>query len=144
MQVFEYGSGNSTLWYARHVAHVTACEHDHDWATMVRQKLSQNTLLIENDLGDAYVDEIAKHDRKFDVIVIDGRMRNLCAERCMPFLTANGVIIWDNSDRPEYQAGLKMLMELGFRCVDFTGMGPINVYGWTTSIFYRDNNVFEM
>lgn len=142
MTVFEYGSGNSTLWYAERVAHVTACEHDPQWAETVRGRLPQNALLAERPLGEEYVEEVGRHNKLFDIVVIDGRMRNACAGRCVAFLSTGGVIIWDNSERQEYQSGMKMLEEAGFRRIDFTGMGPINTYGWMTSIFYRSDNIF--
>lgn len=142
MYVFEYGAGNSTRWYAERVTHVIACEHDHAWADIVRQKLPQNATLVERALGDEYVSEIGKHGRHFDLVVIDGRMRSACAKQCLAFLSSNGVIIWDNSDRPEYREGTEMLEAAGFRRIDFTGMGPIATIGTMTSVFYRSHNIF--
>jgi tRNA A58 N-methylase Trm61 len=141
MEVFEYGSGNSTLWYAERVAHVVTCEHNREWADIVRKNLPQNAVLAERPLGSAYVDEIGNYDRKFDIVAIDGRMRSACSRRCVPYLSPGGVIIWDNSERQEYQEAMTALERDGFRRIDFIGMGPINIYGSMTSIFYRSDNV---
>ena len=36
-KVFEYGSGNSTLWYAKRVAEITSVENDFGWYNSVSQ-----------------------------------------------------------------------------------------------------------
>ena len=36
MSVFEWGSGGSTIFFARHAAHVLAVEHEMEWAERVR------------------------------------------------------------------------------------------------------------
>jgi hypothetical protein len=36
-----------------------------------------------------------------------------------------------------YGEGLQYLKQLGFRELNFGGLGPLNGYGWTTSVLYR-------
>lgn len=142
MRVFEYGSGNSTLWWARRVAFVESCEHDLDWAQVVQPLLPNNArlhLLVLDQTG-KYSTAMADTGRTFDVVVIDGRDRVNCARSCLQALKPDGVVIWDNSDLEEYVAGYEHLHNLGFRRIDFHGLGPINAYAWTTSAFYRDLN----
>ncbi|MBP46801.1 MAG: FkbM family methyltransferase [Myxococcales bacterium] len=145
-RVFEYGSGHSTLWWSERVKEVVAVEHHQQWADKISKQLPDNATLMYRALaqGTSYPDAPVEAGGKFDVIVIDGRERIWCAERCFSALAANGVIIWDNSERPRYQPGLKRLAELGFRHVDFDGMGPINTYGWRTTLLYRDDNVLGL
>jgi hypothetical protein len=63
-----------------------------------------------------------------------------CALNAVSALAASGVIIWDNAERPEYASGIAGLEQQQFRRLDFDGLGPVNSYGWRTSIFYRDGN----
>jgi len=77
---------------------------------------------------------------KYDIVVIDGRDRVNCAKRSLDSLKPAGVFIWDNSDRPEFEEGLRALIPRGFRSLDFEGLGPVNPYTWMTSILYRDQN----
>jgi len=144
MSVFEYGSGNSTLWWSRHVAQVSSCEHDPEWHATMRPKLPANAecVLVELAEGDGYASTITHNDRRYDVVVIDGRHRNRCARFAPGALSDGGVIVWDNSDRPEYREGFDLLTSAGFRRIDFWGMGPINAYTWCTSVFYRSGNCF--
>jgi hypothetical protein len=57
---------------------------------------------------------------------------------CLDALKNDGVIVWDNSDwEDQFAAGLAFLKARGFAHLDFGGIGPLNGYGWCTSIFYR-------
>jgi hypothetical protein len=139
-RVFEYGAGYSTLWWARRVASVVTCEHDEQWVETMRYLIPPNVSMIHRPLevGGAYAREAAHHT--VDIIVIDGRDRINCARFCLPGLSPGGVIVWDNTDRESYAEGYAFLDENGFRCLDFTGIGPVNITTWCTSVFYRREN----
>lgn len=144
MTVFEYGSGHSTLWWSQRSASVDGCEHDPGWYALMRDKFPDNVdcSLVELDDRGSYAEAIHRKGRRFDVVVIDGRNRVQCAKRALEALSEMGVVVWDNSDRPEYDEGYEALKSAGFRRIDFWGMGPINTYGWCTSVFYRPGNCF--
>lgn len=143
MAVFEYGSGNSTLWWAARTASVTSCEHDPVWYEHVKLTLPVNATLKLSSLADgAYAREILAYRNAFDVVVIDGRDRVKCAVNAIDALKSDGVIIWDNTDRTEYINGFQMLDSLGFKRLDFIGMSPLVLFQCSTSIFYRPSNCF--
>ena len=86
-----------------------------------------------------YALEITKSPRgHFDVIVIDGMARQLCAFIASLYVAHDGLIILDNSDRWQYNDIQKYLMDQGFGRIDFWGPGPINSFGWCTSFFSRN------
>lgn len=145
-RVFEYGSGHSTLWWAAHVREVIAAEHHAGWVEEMQAKAPGNAHIVHRPLseGHSYPDAPNLEGGAFDVIVIDGRERVWCAERCISALSPGGVIVWDNSERPRYLPGLRALAKAGFRSVDFDGMGPINTYGWRTTVLYRDENILAL
>ena len=146
MTVFEYGSGNSTLWWSKQVCSITAVEHDLDWYNSLKEKIASNVkyLYCELDRGGRYCQTVLKGDRKFDIIVIDGRDRVNCARNALEALKSDGVIIWDNSEREQYREGYAYLLRNDFRRIDFEGLGPLNHREWCTSVFYRDNNCFNI
>ncbi len=145
-RVFEYGSGHSTLWWAHRVSEVVAAEHHPGWAKEMSDKAPANARIVHRPLseGTAYPDAPNLEGGGFDVIVIDGRERVWCAERCLSALKPSGIIVWDNSERERYVPGLTALAAADFRSVEFDGMGPINTYGWRTTILYRDDNVLGL
>ena len=85
-----------------------------------------------------YALEITKYPPgHFDIIVVDGMARQLCAFMASLFVAHEGVIILDNSDRWQYNDIQKYLLKNGFGRIDFWGPGPINTFGWCTSFFSR-------
>lgn len=137
--VFEFGCGNSTRWWGERVSRVVSCEHDAGWYGRVQQDLPHNS---EAHLkgGLEYASFIREYANAFDEIVIDGVDRVECALNCLDALKEDGVIIWDNSDRKEYQAGYDYLVGKGFRRLNFSGLGPIVMIPTETAVFYRQNN----
>jgi hypothetical protein len=143
--VFEYGMGNSSIWWAERTAEVHSVEHDPAWFRTMLGSLPPNThaQLIPVD-DNRYVTACADVGRAFDIVVMDGRRRVECCPHAIEALAPAGVIIWDNSERSEYAPAYVQLGERGFRRLDFTGYGPINGYEWSTSVFYRPKNVLGL
>lgn len=144
-QVFEYGSGNSTLWWAKRVARVTAVEHDESWYRKIKAQLPANARILWRAVDeDDYVAACSEPAAKPTIVVIDGRRRVACAQATVAALASNGVIVWDNSDRERYREGYDYLSDAGFRSVDFWGLLPINFEMSCTTIFYRDANCLAL
>jgi len=146
MTVFEYSCGNSTLWWANRVKRMISCEHDIAWHSKMLGLIPSNVELYQINLeyGGAYCHKISEYTAMFDIIIVDGRDRNNCAKNCLNALRKNGVIIWDNSDRDSYKEGFIFLLQHGYKKLDFDGMGPINAYSWSTSIFYKPDNCLNI
>lgn len=140
MTVFEFGAGYSTLWWARRVRTVYACEADAKWHAQIRQQAPVNVELLRADEHE-YPQVAARFPAVFDIVVIDGGDRLLCAKNAVSSLNARGVILWDDTDRPEYQPGFDFLDQCGFARIEFVGPGPIVNLTKATSIFYRQNNI---
>jgi methyltransferase family protein len=147
MKVFEYGSGQSTRWWARHVASVHSVEDDADWYRRVSADLPANAdLRLASSSDGAYARSIADRNETFDIVVIDGSVRNDCARVALPYLAATGVIVWDNTEDPDlFRDGLEFLASNGFKQVDFFGLAPLNMDPHATAILYRPgDNCFGM
>ncbi len=142
LSVFEFGCGNSTLWWAARVGRVVSVEHDAEWRMKIAPTLPPNAELHHVELirDGAYCRKAAEYPASFDLISIDGRDRVNCAKNSLSALRPGGVILWDNSEREEYIPGTEFLKAQGFRRIDFWGMGPINLGQSCTSIFYRTEN----
>lgn len=145
-RVFEYGAGASTRWWAARVREVVSVEHDRDWYERVREGLPPHVRLSHVPLGGdgAYARSAAAEPGAFTVIVIDGRERVNCASAALTGLSPDGVIVWDNSDRPEYSEGYARLAAAGFRKVPFIGMIPVHNQKSETGVFYRDGNALGL
>jgi len=146
MNVFEFGCGNSTLWYASRIKTIKAVEHDDTWVKIVRPRLPDNATVVHKSLeaGDQYPTEVRSAGKLYHIVIVDGRRRNLCARNAVDCLTPDGIIIWDNTSRVNYQPGMAFLQEQGFRRIDFWGMAPIVGELSCTSIFYRSGNCLNI
>ncbi|PYF77166.1 O-methyltransferase [Pedobacter nutrimenti] len=134
---FEWGSGNSSVFFSKRVKSITSIEANEEWYSIGLTRLSSNQNLILA-AKDEYANRIKVSDKKYDVIIIDGIVREECAAFAPAYLNEGGMIIYDNSERDPLVC--KSLRERGFIQIDFHGVGPVNFYSWTTSLFFKDFN----
>lgn len=131
--VFEYGSGNSTLFWAKRSKHVVAIEDDPVWYEQIKPKLPANVTYILVDNKEAYIQAIHQFPNLFDVIIVDGSHRYDCILSARPRLSNTGFIILDNSDW--FVEATAFLRGSDLIEIDMAGFNPINGYATTTSIF---------
>ena len=96
-EVFEYGSGNSTIFWSKLAKKVVSIENRKEWYEIISSKVGKNAevKLIMDDAS--YIQEILNYE-SFDVILIDGFHRIDCAKAAINKLKYGGIIILDNSD----------------------------------------------
>jgi len=159
MSVYEFGSGNSTMWFSERVKFIRSIEHDQNWISELKPKLSKNVELVYRSIGEMaklkygdltyckadfsipYISDIIETDRKFDIIIIDGIFRNSCIATSLKSLALNGILIIDNLNyQKEMSESLDFLEKQGFKLIEFWGMSPIIPINSCTGIFYKENN----
>ena len=84
--------------------------------------------LYELNNNNDYAKSIQNFQKKFHIIIIDGRERNDCVKYCIEQLTNDGVIIFDNTQVTDYMEGIDFLVNQGFKKIDFEGILPIVSY----------------
>lgn len=134
--IFEWGCGSSSLFFAKRCRSLISVESNLDWYDHVaKQQLANQTLLLKS--AEDYAISILDNDEDFDVISVDGDIfrRLECAYHSLGKLKPGGLLIIDNSDWLEHTCAF--LRELGYTQIDFAGPGPINNYMWCTSIFFK-------
>ena len=140
--VFEFGSGNSTLFYSKYANHVSAVEHDQEWYEKCKNTNLNNADLIYCALetGGKYCKSANTTGKKFHLIIVDGRDRVNCCKQAIQALTVDGVIVLDDSERAEYGEAHSFFKSQGFKYLPFSGMAPGVIISKYTSIFYKPNN----
>lgn len=155
MQVFEWGGGGSTVFFASHGCHVTTVESDRGWAELIRKKLSGispeldarvSLRLVEAGPGDKAANEryvkSVLDGGPWDIIVVDGLEENFLGRmdclRCLAqhpaVLSDGGLVVLDDAWRPEYTGAPSTLA--GLQHVRNWGLGPIR-WGVTVTDFFR-------
>lgn len=140
--VFEFGSGNSTFFYAKYAGIVVSVEHDKAWFDKIVGSKPENAEIIFCELkrdGD-YCRMPLKLEETFDIIIVDGRDRVNCCKQAVNSVSENGVIVLDDSEREFYREGISFLKGKGFKELSFSGISPGLFYRKSTSVFYRSNN----
>jgi predicted O-methyltransferase YrrM len=115
-QGLEWGSGRSTIWLAKHVAHLTSVEHDSAWFERVREHLKDEQLknvrsllfvvekenIKEVESANAktpYVDAVDNFpENSLDFVLIDGICRGACANRVIKKIRSGGILVLDNAN----------------------------------------------
>ncbi len=140
--VFEFGAGYSTLFYASKVKSVISVDHDENWIKTLKKRVLNNVSLYHYNLNSGYTTSISNHDKLFDIIIIDGRKRVECIKNSFDKITAQGVIVLDDSEREYYKEGIDFLKGKGFKKIDFWGISPGYIHNKCTTLFCKDFNSF--
>ncbi len=135
--VFEFGSGNLSLYWAGRARSVCSVEDNQEWFEVVSKTKRGNKIILHRADGVGYVKSLPDQGKFFEIIVVDGNWRYECAVEAINCLKDGGMIVLDNSDRKIEKECGKLLREQGFLQIDFSGFGPINNYTWSTSIFIK-------
>ena len=148
-RIFEYGSGGSTLRYARRGSQITAIEDDMLWHSMLSKRLRDegianrvslnyhpfNFFEPESFLDSAYLRALSTS--VYDVIIIDGqdvtfKERLTCFRHAEKFMEAGGIILLDDFWRYE-----SLLASHSAKQVQvFESVGPCRIGVTSTALFY--------
>jgi precorrin-6B methylase 2 len=142
LSVFEFGCGGSTQWLAARVGKVTAVEDHAGWFAEVQQKMPANVKCYLETLNNSgnYAQKAACLNELFDIIIVDGKLRNHCVAASLQALKPEGILILDDSFRAEYKDSFELMQSNGFKKLNFWGMTAIVATKSCTTIFYKDNN----
>lgn len=154
MTVFEYGCGDSTIFFSQLVEEVKSVEHDKEWFEKINNlhlpNVNLNYVPMEKEqIGDDRANpshyKSASIDGNFlkyvmtlypfdcDLLFIDGRARTSCLN--LAFQYEVEWIVLDNSDRTYYTENNPT--PKNYETVTFFGNGPQNTYKWETTFYKR-------
>ncbi len=147
-KIFEYGCGYSSAFWAERALNVTSIEDNQTYFERWKKEFNmQNLNICYREEGEIYEKAIFEDETKYDVIVIDGKRREECAQAAVQKLADGGMIILDDSDRintsQEYVNAAEILKQANLLQVDFYGFCPMNNYTKTTTIFFSRNFNFK-
>lgn len=124
--VFEYGSGWSTIWWAMRCRNVVSVESDQSFYGYMKTEIEKfhnvdyrfRTMVPCSDCE--YVQAINESNGVYDLVIIDGRNRVLCTKEVLTHLKPTSVVIFDNTDRHDYDDGVAVLDEILVGCRGYT------------------------
>lgn len=109
---FEFGSGYSTVWFAKNTAKITSVEHDEGWCNKVNNILDslglskKATLMKVTGIDELkmvgvknYLAPLVKlRDNSLDYVFVDGIFRDECLALATTKIKSGGLLIMDNVD----------------------------------------------
>ena len=162
LNVFEFGSGNSSKWYAKRVKYVVSVENNAVWYKTRLESLEENSechlfesypvahylnsvFSKEDSEPTSYAKSIRELGLHADIIVVDGIDRNNCIFEAIQIAGPKTVIILDNLEYAKgFELGLGFLEQAGFRSLSFWGIAPGELLESCTGIFYKDGNCLNI
>jgi hypothetical protein len=112
----EWGSGRSTLWFARRVGHLTSVEHDPAWYKSINTRIKEAgvanvTYLLREakEEDEQYQKEVSKNNpyvnvvnrfpkNSLDFVLVDGIFRRECAYQVQKKIRPGGILVVDNAN----------------------------------------------
>lgn len=140
-KVLELGGGSSTLWWAKRGNPVVTIETSKAWydQLMAKAEISEfnvKLILVEEINLETLRKEI---DGEYDVVIADhSGDRSGIVEIANEFLSANGLVVFDNSDREKYVHIKKLFSKHGFGYISFFGLVPGLRYATECTVFCRN------
>ena len=145
LTLLEYGSGNSTLFFAKHLLHIRSIEHDEDWFNKIKTQVPKNATITHIPLiNQQYEKAVLEETKHYDIVLIDGRERIKCLKNATQRLTDKGVVILDDAERPQYQEAFSFMKSQGFKSIPFSGIAIGAIHHKQTVIFYKQKNCFDI
>ena len=146
--VFEFGSGGSSVFFLRKKVNLISVEHVKEWVDKLNEcvslKLRKNWKLIsvqEKIMGDFperdYVNPLDDlENNSQDLISVDGRNRVCCVKRAVIKVKPGGYLLLDNSDREQYEEAHHYMKAMNWEIFNFSGLCFADEWG-TQSVFWR-------
>ena len=122
--VLEYGAGGSTLYFANKVLKYISIEHDYVWIKKLQNENIPSNVEMhycppDNNLKlpvlranfedfNQYINYIDKLSYKiYDIVIIDGRARQYCAKKILPYLNDDSIVFCHDFERKRYHEVFK-------------------------------------
>jgi len=152
-RIFEWGSGGSTTFFQTLTKQIYTVEHNPEWAEKVQNVAGGSSFwalhLVPPTLGPGpcsvpslrvpgcfaeYANVVTKY-KDLDLVFVDGRARNHCANLAAPRIKPGGWLVLDNSDRADYKPTFDLLKD--WPQISFKGHGPLSDIIWQTTMWQR-------
>ena len=141
--MLEWGAGGSTLYFSQFVKAYYSIEHNEKWFKQILQEDSNfshnftmflckpnapRTLPTQKHQFEDYINYIENLNTKFDIILIDGRARQWCAEKALNYLNKGSIVFIHDWVRERYHVVLEwydLIEETQANLPDANGLGVL-------------------
>ena len=103
--MLEWGAGNSTLFFSQYVKEYISIEHKKEWYNEIKPQTLQSNIDLHYVKPNSppshprrpeefldYINYVDVLNKKYDLVLVDGRVRPYCAHKVIPYLNKNAVV----------------------------------------------------
>ena len=99
--ILEYGGGWSTIWWSKVAKNILTIEANKEWFEKISPEMPDNVDMILREVNEGDQNKVDFYtfvpDIDFNIIVVDGILRNECLQHAIKLLSIKGgIIIADN------------------------------------------------
>lgn len=98
-KVFEYGVGQSTIWWASKCKWVYGVDSNEEWVKAMHDAVISNSVIAHIPVKDIYISSL-RISRGIDIVVVDGDYRDECVRHAVQTLKKGSKVIIDNWIQP--------------------------------------------
>ena len=148
MHVFEYGSGQSTLYFTQKGLMVDSVENDPKWLKHTQDAAGKNARIhyVKKEDATQYNTFIRSLKKTFHIVVVDGHPggqgRVNCLQESLKWLRDDGVVLFADTEFIMHRHVPLDIKKKGFKVMPFWGMRPVTNGMSCTCVFYRRGNCF--
>jgi tRNA A58 N-methylase Trm61 len=138
--IFEFGSGSSTLFFAKKVKKIISIETRKNWYEAIKHAALDNVeiILMEDAIANENYENFPKnYNEKFDFIIVDSIKRFACCKNSIECLKLGGSTILDDSERKNYKKIFDFFKEKNFKQIDFFGTSAHDNKTKNTTMFFQ-------
>jgi hypothetical protein len=146
-KVLEFGSGQSSYWWAERTQQVCSLEDSDFFFQKLNRNKPSNLKLFMCDTHLKHIGNAELSAGYFDIIVIDGFDRYQCFLNSLELISEDGIFIFDNSEGYHEHVDslgkypiLKLMHNNSYKRMDYYGYAPGVIKKHCTSIFYKENS----
>lgn len=94
--VYEFGIGDSSLWWSKRCKRLYGVESDFGWFDKINKMIGSKASLTFHKSSYGYINSIIAYPILFDIVVVDGFYREQCALAALNCIKKGGLLIYDN------------------------------------------------
>jgi len=127
--ILEFGSGSSTLWFAKRSECIISYESEKKWWEVVAKEATERgvgnlDIRFEPRYWEYFEKQLEK-DMEFDIILIDGaehvNARESCIRKAWKYLAKGGYFVVDDTHKERYRKEVKFIDGWGWEKWEMTG-----------------------
>ena len=140
LNLLEFGSGGSTLYFSKFFRSVTSYETNLEWYNQLIKEVPLSVNLYQTDSISSSLQNV--NTDNFDVILIDCAENRANLSKILVNKNYKGIIFHDNAEW--YRNSINILRSVGYYEIPFFGIKAVDDHVASTSLLIKESNMSKV